>query len=892
MPRNYFQRVLKNFNTCGKACTLALALSLTACGGDTVKEFQEEGRKLMQEGNANGAIVFFKNALDKDSKSFELRFDLAKAYILAQKYPQAEAELEKCLLQQPNNVQLLLTAAKFHTDTRKPEKALGYLKEIESAQKPTVETRKLSALNYRFLQKKAEAEQAYKDAIALAPQDNEAKLGLANIYLGTGRKDEGMQIIDALLQEDPDNIEATTVRADIAKAAQDHILAETLFRKLMVLQPKSVSPYFELGSLMLAQNKVKEAEVVLESMRKNFKPNAQEHMLAGMIAFENRQIEQANTFFQQSVEARPSVDGFYRLAVTLHQLKNSESALSNLRRILDIIPTHGPSLMLTGQILLDQKRYEEAEREVKRFVDLYNKSAQGFYLLGTIQNIMGKKDEALISFNKALEINPKLSQATTTRASILFSQNNEQEAVTELERGVQANSDSVAARTALFNYYMSQNDYARAFEVVDAGLVEQPNHPLLLTLKASVLSSQKRSDEAMANLQKAYSLHPTFMPSTQLLLNLYMVQNKTQEALDICDAVLEKNPENIAFLVTSAVLLDTLKREDEATQRLEKANALNSPRALSSLVRRALQAKDIAKAEKYIADKLAATPTPQLRSMLASFYSQQNDMDKALAVYGSEELQKSPESLLGKFRIYATAQKYTEAIAQAEAIIKLDAQAAGGYILKAMALEQNDNFDAAFTTLEDAYKKTQATALLMQLGELCLRKKQYTKALSYYHTVLVKEPKNKDALVGQGYAYLLLKEFNKSVQSYEKAIELYPEDVIILNNLASALAEEGKNTERAVDLATKAYVDAPENIAVIDTYAFALIANKQVQEALNVIENGLKAHPNSGMLYYRLGVALLAESKRNEGIKALQKAVEHGSFTDLEKAKQLLKDLL
>ncbi len=872
-------------------CTFVLILltfSLAACNGDSVKEFQAEGRKLMEEGNPNGAIVFFRNALDEDSKNFDLRFDLAKAYLKAGKIPQAEAELEKCLLQQPANVDLLLTVAEFNTSARKPEKALKYISDVESAQKPTADTRELAAVNYRAINNLVEAEKAYKEAIALDAKKTSSQLGLAQLYLAQVRTQEASDVLNKMLIDNPNDTSALRLKAHISMQEKDFTTAEETFKKLKQLVPTDASPSYSLGSLMLSQGKTTEAEALLSDMNKNFKTSAHADMLAGMIAFQKNDFELASTFFQQAINKAPSIEGFYRLALSLRQLNNLESALSNLRRILDVRPSHASALTLTAQILLQQKRFVEAELEAKRLVETNPQNAAGFNLLGEVQKALGKNEEALLSFEKALEINPKLSQATMSRTNILLAQNHELEAIAELEKGLQANKNSISARVALYNYYMNKKDFEKATQTIDEGLKDQPEHSLLLTMKAGVQMALKENEAAVASLQKAYAAQPTFLPAIQLLLNIYMVQNDYQAALELCDAYLAHSPENESFLVTSAVILDNLKKTDEATARLEKANALNSERALTSLVRRALVAKDVAKAEKYLTDKLATSPTPQLRTTLAGFYVNQNSMDKALAIYNAEELKNSPEGLVGKFRLYVTAKKYTEAIAEAEALIKANEQAPIGYIFKALALEQNKNFDEAFKTLEDAYKKNQTPQLLLQLGNICMRNKQYEKALSYFHTVLLTEPNNIEALMGQGFALIQQNDATKAITSYEKALTLAPENVIVLNNLATALAEHGENTARAVELATKAYVGAPENQDVIDTYAFALIANKQISEALNVVNNGLKAHPESGMLYYRLGMAHLAENKKSLAIEALKKAVELNNFTDIEKAKQLL----
>ncbi len=74
--------------------------------------------------------------------------------------------------------------------------------------------------------------------------------------------------------------------------------------------------------------------------------------------------------------------------------------------------------------------------------------------------------------------------------------------------------------------------------------------------------------------------------------------------------------------------------------------------------------------------------------------------------------------------------------------------------------------------------------------------------------------------------------------NYDKAIEINealhidsPGDIGVINNLAYALLQKGKDIDRAVEMSKKAYNIAPENHALIDTYAMSLIAKKDFVKA-------------------------------------------------------------
>ncbi len=866
---------------------LCLALGLSACNNN-VEEFQTEGQKLMKEGNPNGAIVFFRNALDEDANNFSLRYDLLKAYIQAEKYPQAEAELSKCLLQEPNNIELLQTAANFYTNLQENVKALEYIDKIEALQKPTALTRELAAANYRVLGKNSEAEEAYKAALTLEPTRVTSQINLVTLYLASNRMQEGQSLLSKTLSENPNNINALQLHALLSEDTGNFLEAENAYNKIIGLLPNPNGASFSLAKVFLKQGKIQEAIEINKKMRATYPDDMPTILLSGMLAYQDNKFDEAVSLLQQAVQLAPSVDGLYYLSRALNQSGNSESALSNLRRILDVQANHRPSMMLTAEILQAQQRYQEAEYEVTRLLKAHPQDALAYNLLGDIQKNLKEYDKALVSYEKALKLNTKLSQAALSRTNIYLEQNQEEKALSELKTRFEQDAENTAIIAALFNFHMKQKNYEEAAVVIDKALEAQQNHPLYLTMKASLYASTQQNEQATDMLRKAIAADPNFLPATQLLLNVYLLQNNNAEALELCNNYLEKDPNNTDFLVTSAVVLDKLDRQDEATERLSKANKLGSDRALLSLVRRALSAKDTIAAEKFITDTLQERPAPALRSMLANFYLEQDGIQKALDVYQEESIKNTPEAFLNKFKLYVAVKNYDEAQKQADHIINAMKQSPDGYVLKAMTLEHTGNFDEAFKTLEEAYNKTSSTSILLQLGNLCLRNGRTDKALSYFRTTLLKDPNNKDALAGQSYAFLQQRDYEKAIAGYEKIFELYPNDQVNINNLAMAYAEQGEDTARAVELATKIFIAHPENPSVVDTYAFTLLENKQVQEAINILEGGLLSNPTSGQLHYRYGLALLANEQIAEGVAALEKAVELGRFNELEKAKELI----
>ena len=117
-----------------KTLLLILTAALFAVGCPekykTKEELHNEGVKLMKANNPGGAIVFFKNALEKDQSYVEARFQLARAYSSFGKFDQAEKEFQKVLRQNPASREAHLELARVYVQQAKPGEAL---KEMEAA---------------------------------------------------------------------------------------------------------------------------------------------------------------------------------------------------------------------------------------------------------------------------------------------------------------------------------------------------------------------------------------------------------------------------------------------------------------------------------------------------------------------------------------------------------------------------------------------------------------------------------------------------------------------------------------------------------------------------------------------------------------------------------------
>jgi tetratricopeptide (TPR) repeat protein len=96
-------------------------------------------------------------------------------------------------------------------------------------------------------------------------------------------------------------------------------------------------------------------------------------------------------------------------------------------------------------------------------------------------------------------------------------------------------------------------------------------------------------------------------------------------------------------------------------------------------------------------------------------------------------------------------------------------------------------------------------------------------------------------------------------RTYEKALALLPNDAGLLNNYAYFLSEEGRELERALEMAERAITISRNNSTYLDTYAWILYKLERYTEAKRYMRQAVTLDPTqSEVLMCHYGDILFA----------------------------------
>ncbi len=256
---------------------------------------------------------------------------------------------------------------------------------------------------------------------------------------------------------------------------------------------------------------------------------------------------------------------------------------------------------------------------------------------------------------------------------------------------------------------------------------------------------------------------------------------------------------------------------------------------------------------------------------------------------------------------------FTRALDLARRASAMDRSDPIGSLLMARCREAMGEPDAAAQALGSFLdRKPASTQVAMALGQLRMRQSKLPEARAVFERGAEADPKSPLPKVMMGFTYLVesnpaeaQRQFAaaltrsdasvsarlglavaqsmggnraQAIDEYEKVLKLNPGLITALNNLAFLYAEEGKNLDRAQELAERALTRSPGSASVMDTVGWVLYRQGKYPQAIAHFQQAVKIRPKSGSIHYHLGKALLAQGNtdagRSEVLKATQLTLE------------------
>jgi Flp pilus assembly protein TadD len=249
---------------------------------------------------------------------------------------------------------------------------------------PSVEGRSNLGAALAALGRYREAIEAYRDALALAPEDGRIRYNLALAYYKSADLVRAAEELQSLHAKQPDEVRTTLLLADCRLQLGEPAAVEELLRPLATARPDDRAVTYLLGMALVRSGKVQEGQRLVETLMRDG-DSAEAQYLVGSAAFMARDYPQAVEHLSRAVEQNPK--------------------LPSLRSY------YGRALLFTGDADGAERAFREALAESPN-------DYEANYFLGSVLATRGRPKDARPFAEQAAQLRPHSTEARQLVASL------------------------------------------------------------------------------------------------------------------------------------------------------------------------------------------------------------------------------------------------------------------------------------------------------------------------------------------------------------------------------------------------------------------------------------------------------------------------------------------
>ena len=461
----------------------------------------------------------------------------------------------------------------------------------------------------------AQAIEAYKKALGLAPGSPVIQERLAEIYAKSQRMREAVEQALATLKADPNNVDAHRLLAriyvrELGDLSAGDVQKETLekaiqqFQQILKIQPDDVYSALWLARLYRFENKHSEAETVLRGLLARDSSNGPALEQLSQLLMDEGRSQEAVKLLSDAAGQSSSPEVYDLLGDAYSQAKDYAKAEDAYRKAVEEDPDDPGHLHGLAQALMAEDKYADALEQFKRLTEIEPSTSENFLRMAQLYRRLGKFDQAEASLLRAKQLAPGSLEVLYNEALLYEDQGRYDDAVKVLSDAIAGmRSQSSSARNPgsaaagndaensassesspnalailyeqLGHAYREEEDYSAAIQTYqEMGKLSADAQKRSEMLLIDTYRESRDLDHAIVETKKALEAAPNDPSLTVTLAMLYGEKSDADAATKLLDGLLKGNDSDQEIYLNLAQVQERSRKYAEAEQSAQKAEQM------------------------------------------------------------------------------------------------------------------------------------------------------------------------------------------------------------------------------------------------------------------------------------------------------------------------------
>ena len=489
-----------------------------------------------------------------------------------------------------------------------------------------------------------------------------------------------------------------------------------------------------------------------------------------------------------------------------------------------------------------------------------NGSVFGQYLAGRFARSVGDTTSASRYYESVLQRDPDNSDILTRAFLLMLADGRVESATTLAHKIADVSQRSSLASQVLAVELIAKGDYASAAGILRKASRSRMNALIVPLMEAWTLVGSSQGEESFKTLEflrkkKGYALFRSYHVAliSDFLGQAEKAEAAYRETIDAQEGGSLRVVEAFGLFLERAgrhqdavnLYRDFLNREPTNILILTALARAESKEPVSPLITEAKQG--VAEAFYGIAGGLLQENARDSALIYAQLAVALNaDMPVALTLIGS--IMESDQRFEAANELYQ----------------RIESESPYGWnarLRMAANLEEMDKLKAAVTLLRKLEKeRPDRIDPLVELGDIYRARGKYKASASAYNRAIARvgelQEQHWTLLYSRAIAYERSDEWGKAEPDFLKALDLMPEQPLVLNYLGYSWIDRGENLERARRMVERAVELRPTDGYIVDSLGWALYRLEEFDGAVKQLERAVSLRPEDPIINDHLGDAL------------------------------------
>lgn len=618
---------------------LCLAM-LTGCARDPKtrsERFLHSGQDYFDAGKFDAARIQFARAVQADPQSARAHYQLGRAFLKLQLWPDGYRELEKAVGLDAKYVPAHLELADLQLAGGQIAKARQ-----EAGAALAVEPNNLAA--HLLLGRIALADKDYNQALEefslgqdIAPKDPVPFAQAGDAYLLQQRYANAIRSFERAIELDASFSPAYLDMAQIYRAQGDYASELRVLQEAIAHNPKQIPAYLLEAAACVRLGHSDQVGDLFKQLR-SATSDAPESLLAiGNFYFEIGDALQAKTALTLALAGNPYNKAvrsrLVEVALSQQDWDEAEKLNSGL---LKADPKDPTGRLFQARLQYVRGAKAEAIGSLERLVHDVPEMPLPHFYLGLAYAGQGQTSRAIAALNDSLQHGPDFIWAYVSLGNLYLAQGSPKLALGFASQALARNRNFIPALLLQADAYMQLSNYGAAVTVLQELAAGQPRNPVVMEKLAVAAIKQRQFPQAEQRLEQALEFQPDYVLAIAELVQLYGLEGHADKSIARIQQQIERAPKQSGLL---EILGDVyLSKGDTKNSELAFENALKlQPSATVARIQLArVYAAESRLPEAIQNAQIATQDHPDslgAYALLASLYQQSGAIEQAEKVY-------------------------------------------------------------------------------------------------------------------------------------------------------------------------------------------------------------------------------------------------------------------